>query len=251
MDYSEYWAKNTAEMYLKVATIKKLLELHEVDTDYIRVGSENDGGYILANDIKPSDHVISFGVDNNVDFENQMSNFGCSVDMYDYSITKAPVGTNNGIKFFNKKIVGEFGPSGLSSEEATLSECIPDTDNDMILKVDIEGAEWDVLMTSNKLSRFRQIVFEAHWMHKIENTIFYNDVVKTLANLRNTHIPVWVHANNNVPLMIMGNSPIPTVFEVLFLRKDSYTYKTPTISKIQTLTNKNDINFPEIGLSFP
>lgn len=251
MDYNEYWLNNTFELYNRIKAIKQLLKIHKAETDYVRIGSKNDGGYILANDIKETDYVISFGVDNNIDFENELSDLGCRVDMYDYSITVPPENIRESARFFNKKIVGDFGTSGINTFETNLSQCIYQIENDIILKIDIEGSEWDVLSTSKNLNKFRQIVFEAHWMQNLIDPIFYNKVLNALINIRQTHIPVWVHANNNVPLLILGNSPVPTVFEVLFLRKESYNYTLVENKELDVLTNRNDINFPEIELSFP
>lgn len=245
MDYKEYWQNNTFDMSTRVNNFKKELKIKVADSTYIRLGSANDGGYILADDIAPTDYVVSFGVDVNVDFEKSLTDAGCHADMYDYSVSGPPIELPNS-KFFKEKI-------GIDGGTTSLSSCLDKAGNkDIILKIDIEGAEWDVLSTANPkdLSKCRQILVEYHWTNQLQDLSFYTKAVKALKTIRKTHFPVWVHANNNVPLMVLGNSPVPMVFEALYLNKDRYSF-TEFLDPFTELSTKNDVNFPEIGLSFP
>jgi len=243
--YENYWLSNTFEINKQVIRLKQALKTSiVVDVDYVRVGSLNDGGYILANDIKSADHVVSFGVETNVEFEKVLGTIGCSVDMYDYSVDAPPEYVPNST--FSKKKIGLA-----SSGDTSLSSCLENIDNDIILKIDIEGSEWSVLAEGDyDLSQCRQVAIEYHWTHQIADPAFCSVAIAAVENLRRTHTPVMVHANNNVPLTIIGNSPVPMVFEVLYLRSSSYSFTTLR-DPFEGLITRNDPNFPEIGLSFP
>ena len=56
----------------------------------VRIGSLEDGGYILTNTlVKNVKHLISFGIQDNFDFEKHLYKLTkCSVESYDYSIDK-------------------------------------------------------------------------------------------------------------------------------------------------------------------
>lgn len=242
-------APDPFELAERVSNIKKALKLRKpIGVAFNRFGSEHDGGYILVDDISDQDHLISFGVDKNIDFEKDMVARGCQVDAYDYSVDGFPEHLN-GASFFKEKI-------GLAENgDTSLFQCIHNVTvftDDLILKMDIEGGELDVLAStdSEDLAKFRQITVEFHEMNKLEDKAFYNKLLKGLTNLAKTHYPVLVHPNNDMPLLVIGNSPVPTVFEVLFLRKDSYEFE-PEDNPLDGLTTRNNIYVPEMGLSFP
>jgi hypothetical protein len=243
--HQEYWANNSFELNNKITAVKELLKLRTPkNTTFKRLGSVHDGGYVVADDISSTDHVVSFGVEGNIDFEKDLSGYGCHIDMYDYSVDKPPLNLPNS-KFFKEKI-------GVSADCTSLQECLNKTDKDIFLKVDIEGSEWDVFSAASEddLNRCRQITIEAHWLQNLPYEAFYNAVVLALTNLRKTHTPVFLHPNNNQPLMVLGNYPVPTVFEVLYLRNSSYKFEKDK-DLFAGLITRNDTNFPEIGLSFP
>jgi hypothetical protein len=243
--HEEYWASNSFELNKKVSEVKELLKLRTPkNTTFKRLGSPHDGGYVVADDLSSEDYVVSFGVEGNVDFEKDLSGYGCHIDMYDYSVDKTPIDIPNS-RFFKEKI-------GVSADCTTLQECLDKTDKDIFLKVDIEGSEWDVFAaaTEDELNRCRQITIEAHWLQNLPYDAFYNAVVMALTNLRKTHTPVLLHPNNNQPLMVLGNYPVPTVFEVLYLRNSSYKFEKEK-DLFAGLVTRNDTRFPEIGLQFP
>ena len=55
-----------------------------------RIGSLDDGGYILTKElIRNTKHCLSFGISDNFDFEKHLNKLTkCSVEAYDYSIDK-------------------------------------------------------------------------------------------------------------------------------------------------------------------
>jgi hypothetical protein len=246
-DWNAYWQENTFEINRRVNVVRDLLKIGTQGQPYTRYGTPNDGGYVMCSDIYPgSDCLVSMGVERNVDFEVDLAKRIKNIHMYDYSVATLPKPVPGG-KFFQEKI-------GLGHGETSVDDCVrrmrDEAKGDLLLKMDIEGSEWNVLSVATRLNEFRQITVEMHWMMYLGDDAFYEKVVKALSNLRKTHTPVLVHANNNQPLMVMGACPVPNVFEVLYLRTADYHWdpiKDPFASYVVT----NDPTFPEIGLSFP
>jgi len=237
------------EKHERIFYLKKQLEIFEAaDVEYSRFGSTNDGGYILVNDLVNDDYLLSMGVEGNVDFEKDLSKIISGMDLYDFSVSDLPEPINNSI-FFQEKIgLKENGDTDLSAclERISLT-------TDLIWKMDIEGGELDILpyVTEDQLNRFRQIVIEFHDMDRLESDMeYYNKVLSSLISIRRTHTPVLVHPNNNIHLIVIGNSPVPPVFEVLYLRNSSYSFKNK-IDPFKNLIARNNLIKPEIGLTFP
>lgn len=97
-------------------------------------------------------------------------------------------------------------------------------ETNLILKIDVEGAEWDVLkdIDSNTLESFSQIAIEMHWL---DNASRLNEYVKCFKKLSKTHQLVHVHSNNSVGYVIACNRIIPSVIECLLVRWAGCSFK--------------------------
>lgn len=232
------------EMADRVNAIRELLALEVADVEYERFGSTGDGGYVMANDITDKDFLVSFGVGDNVDFEYALSLRGVKTHLYDYTVEQLPRDVPDAF-FYQEKI----GP-----EDTTISDAIAraPSKNNLLLKMDIEGAEFETIASTPlaDLQLFRQITLEVHWMNQLEDYPFYIAARNAFQKLRATHFPVLVHANNDRPLMVLGNAPVPVVFEVLYLNRDLYKFEEKK-DPFQGLLSKNLEALPEMGLSFP
>ena len=69
--------------------------------EFIRIGSDNDGGYLVPNDLEGIKYCYSPGVSNNSDFEDQLSTYGIECFLADYSVD-APA-KDNPLFLFTKK----------------------------------------------------------------------------------------------------------------------------------------------------
>lgn len=228
----------------KIDKVKKMLKTKIAENViYKRFGSEFDGGYILVNDINKNDFAISCGIDNNIDWEKDFLTEGLGIHCYDYSIDCLPEQIDNTI-FFKEKV----------GVDVNLSEMINrvDSNYDIILKMDIEGAEWDVLpdITNKDLSRIRQITIEFHYINHIDDDKKYLKMINSFEKLLNTHTPVWIHANNWGKIHIIDNKSIPEVVEVTYLRNSDYVF-LDHIDLFAGLNKPNNPNLPEIDLVFP
>ena len=103
-----------------------------------RLGSNNDGGYVVVNDFSKNDFLISMGVADDINFEADISPLIAGIDLYDDSIQSLPGKISNG-KFFKERI-GKF--PNISIADAILRT---EHTQDLILKMDIEGFEFRVV----------------------------------------------------------------------------------------------------------
>ena len=94
----------------------------------------------------------------------------------------------------------------------------------MILKIDVEGAEWDVLdaATSDELARFSQIVGEFHEFSNVKDPAWRDKVQRVLVKLRSMFDVVHVHGNNWGKLNVIANVAVPEAIELTFANRSIY-----------------------------
>jgi hypothetical protein len=182
--------------------------------DLKRFGSKHDGGYVILNDITNRDFLLSFGVGDNVDFEEEFSKICSGSHLYDHSIPSLPKQIENTV-FYNE-FIGRTPDIDLKTAISRL----PQTSN-LILKIDIEGSEWQLLAdaTEQELNLFRQIIIEFHNISKLTNPLFAAKAESVINKLSNLFWIINIHGNNNGDYFIIENTPIPDVIEVSFLNK--------------------------------
>jgi len=210
----------------------------------IRIGSIHDGGYLVIDDFSNRDILVSLGIGDNADFECQISKKVKSVIAFDHTIDAMPETTSN-IKFNNLGVKAKLGENFVSL--SSIIESIPN-ENDLLLKIDIEGWEWEVLnsISDTEISRFRQIVGEFHGFNNPMNLEIINQV---LSKILQNFVIVNVHANNWGQYEIIKRLPVPDVIEITFVRKNSY--KSPSNAEGNQLQKFNSKNNPlDLDLGF-
>ena len=93
---------------------------------------------------------------------------------------------------------------------------------DLILQMDIEGAEYRVLLESSDeiLNKFRIIVIEFHHLNRLFEMSGFDLIDLTIRKLLKQFEIVHMHPNNcREPVVHYGFS-VPPVMEFTFLRKD-------------------------------
>ena len=215
------------------------------DCQYIRIGNQQgEGGYVMINDFDNVKNTYSLGIGNNVSFDKDIASKGIDVWMYDHTIDKLPE-YNDRFHYFRKGISGKKEES-LDTLTNYICENGHNEDKNMILKMDIEGYEWELLKTieSNVLAQFSQIVCELHWFTNLK---LYPDIISGLKKLNENHQAVHIHANNGfVPLYINGYI-FPEVIEVTYIRKEHKMFQDCTRSFPTSLDKKSVGAFPEIN----
>jgi hypothetical protein len=160
-----------------------------------RFGSANDGGYLMCeNLIEPLDAAYSYGVGRNDDWGCEVSRrYHVPVHQYDCFDPARPT-CNGGTFVFHNECVGDRTGQKKSRFFDTLENQIRkngDTGRRLIIKMDIEGAEWDSLLAApdELLASIPQITMEMHG---------YNDpkILEVIRKLKRNFYLVNLHFNN-------------------------------------------------------
>ena len=209
------------EYYQKLKTTMKLMS---ADCPLIRIGNVYDGGYVMLNDFKEGAVAYSFGINDDVSWDKGMADRGYDVYMYDPTIDGLPY-ENKCFHFFKQ------GLAGITDEETsmdTLENFIlkngHQNNKNMILKIDIEGFEWEFLysVTSEILNQFDQILFEFHEMIEPKSIESMSAVLYCLSKLNITHQLVHLHGNNcDFSVKINGHC-FPNAIEATYVNKSKY-----------------------------
>jgi hypothetical protein len=200
-------------------TVKDLIKIKGNVEDLIRLGSDNDGGYVINNTaLIKSDILYTYGVGDNYDFEKHYINIfeNKLVRMYDPTIGVLNVPYNN-ISFYSDGLYG-ISENNTSFEKHILSNA--DSNKSIFLKIDTEGAEYDFFnyINLNDLINVVGMVVEFHELYDRNKLQNFKSIISKLSNNYDiTH----VHGNNFTALMeINGDFKFPSTPEITFLRKD-------------------------------
>ena len=180
---------------LREAILAELQPVALKNCTFKRFGSANDGGYLMCeNLIEPLDAAYSYGVGTNDDWGCEVSRrYHVPVHQYDCFDPARPI-CNGGTFVFHDECVGDRTGHGNSRFFDTLENQIRkngDTGRHVIIKMDIEGAEWDTLLAAPEelLASIPQITMEMHG---------YNDpkILEVIRKLKRHFYLVNLHFNN-------------------------------------------------------
>ena len=207
---------------MKHTLIKLLHALKPVKTKYdlIRVGGNNDGGYLLPNDLSGIATCFSPGVDVTASFEKDLLTRGIWSHLADASVDAPPDDLK--VLSFEKKFLGVVNDSDYMTIEYWVRNKAGGL-GDLILQMDIEGAEYQTIIATplDILRRFRIIAIEVHDVQAwFNNPIAWETVQDFFSKLLSDFRVVHLHPNNNCPFIDADGILLPTVFEMTLLRKD-------------------------------
>ena len=214
--------------------------------EMIRLGSHNDGGYILPNLLNGITACFSPGVSTNSSFEWDLAQLGIKCYLADFSVEGPPQHHPN-FDFIKKHL-----DSISTSSTITLSSWMGQkhTEGDLILQMDIEGFEYAVIptMTTEELSRFRIIILELHEFDSIVTPIGNRTIKNCLNRLLENHSVVHVHANNfGIPRRFQ-NKVLPRGIEITLLRKDFIVESSLVTQFPNLLDQPNSLIYPDVVL---
>lgn len=232
-----------------------------------RIGNINDGGYVVHfQSLQYVECLMNYGVGYDVAFEKEFNKItNKPVYTFDPTMKKAAI-------FLEKIKRGEykntlkqlislllwllqernlknhnihFIEEGLSADDTELFKSFGYhlskynlTDKKIFLKIDIEGAEFEVLGENsfyNNLNNVIQIAIEFHYAG--ENLEKITEIINKLSN---SHSLIHIHGNNCGPTFTYDGKQIPEVFEVTFLHNSFLSSKILSVS-----------DYPVKGLDFP
>jgi hypothetical protein len=204
-----------------VLNLIRTLAPRKSSTPLMRIGPKGDGGYLVPNDLDGIYALFSPGVGELSGFEKECASRGLKVFMADHSVEQ-PAEEDPDFHF-TKKYVGCLDSDNMITMDSWVAASLPsDCQKDLILQMDIEGAEYESLIaiSKNLLCRFRIIVVEFHALGQLWNAPFFCIASKAFEKLLQTHSCVHIHPNNCCGTLCLEDIGIPRVCEFTFLRKD-------------------------------
>ena len=208
--------------------IKKILELikpmQPLGAKKCRIGSDGDGGYVM---LEPKQGIAySFGISNYAPWDSCMSKRGIHVFQYDGTVP-APPEENEYLHFHKYNISGSDKPKpGYKNIQTIIADLGHENQKDIILQMDIEGAEWEVFNNIDEkiLNHFSQIIVE---FHSVMN--FHPDAIKyhtaALEKIYKTHQSIHYHINNNNILAVFPGFNIGNTIEVTYARRSDWKFE--------------------------
>ena len=218
--YSRGLSVGVASETARVREVVDMVRPRSVLPSLVRVGSGSDGGYLLPNDLEGVTAVLSPGVGKLSDFELFFAERGVECLLVDGTVEGPAVNHPN--FSFVSALVGSRDDDPYRTV-SSLVEQVRTEGQDLVLQMDIEGAEWAALSATptTTLAHFRIIVIEFHdFSNKLLFKHSLEDVADVFLRLTSTHTPVHVHPNNYGKALKVGGDVIPDVFELTLLRND-------------------------------
>jgi len=218
----------------------ELLQVYQFDNK-IRLGDTHDGGYVIGELNENYDCYISAGISNEESFSrdfikkynmNQYNSFG-----FDGTINSYPYKYTKDISFIKKNI------HSYNDDNNTNLHLLIDKYENIFLKMDIEGGEYNWLssISDEQLQKIKQIVIEFHGITNDGWGCSYDEKVKCLEKLANSHYIIHAHGNNHGPVC----NNIPDVIELTYVNK-KYFDSVPNFNTSQlpapNLDNHNNPN---------
>lgn len=185
--------------------------------DLIRVGGHGDGSYLITDDLDGIRYCFSPGSGGNARFE---------IDLYNRFQIKSFILDEEGAKPSNLTMgqvfrVGLLGASDKGKKIDLETWILESTGacEDLLLQMDIEGAEWEILnsVTEKTLQRFRIIVVEFHDFQAINHPRFFMTVMQPVfEKLFSSFDLVYARAHNGCGEIQIGTFTFPRVVELTF-----------------------------------
>ena len=217
-------------------------------------GHLGDGAYILTDDLKNIKIAYSFGISVEFSFDLNLADQGIDVYMYDHTINglnfdSFNIGNNkkleHDINYYQNKLhffkIGVTPSNDHLSNMKTFEEILRDNghmnEKNMILKMDVEGAEWGILrgLSDDILKKFEYITLELHLSNNPEN--YQYEVIKKLSKF---HQAIFIRFNNAGGLVKFGNNKMCSLTEITYIIKEGNEFiRDNSIYPVKELYFKN------------
>ena len=210
-----------------------------IGKERILIGRRMDGSYVILDDFKNVRVAYSFGIRREIQFDKNLADRGIDVYMYDHTIDSLPYEND---KFHWKKI-GITGKNKSNNLLKSLEELIIEnghsSEENMILKMDVEHAEWESLkdISFKILNQFKYILIEYHFKNEslANETLLYYNVIK---KIHKTHQVFYLRCHNLYSVVNFGNNRFCKYLEVSYIIKKDYEFTNdPSIYPINLFSN--------------
>lgn len=253
VDFFGYRVERSSDFYAVIDLLEKLKPIQS-GFPLVRVGGEADGGYLLPECFEDCQGVVSPGVGPSALFESFFSTLNIPSILIDGTVDRPPTDAAE-FTFVRKMLAStNHSPGTITLQEAC--DLLGESSKDLILQMDIEGAEWLILESTpdEVLERFRLLVIEFHGFDQMVGRASSFPTVDNIFNrLLEKFAPVHVHVNNcssprtTRPRGFAGftkKENIPHVFEVTLLRKEFIPADSPYAPIPNSLDTKNCEGLP-------
>jgi hypothetical protein len=191
----------------------------------IRIGEDADGAYLIPDDLEGIAACFSPGVNNFKTFEDAMvDRYGMNCHMCDFTsdVEKLRTPMIEGKQTFIKKWLDVAGDDSVRLDDWIAGQ---EPQGDLLLQIDIEGAEYRNLLDLPEavLARFRIIVIELHGLqHMVRAQVLRRVLKPFFEKLSKTFAVVHAHPNNCCGSFTVPQTDveIPNVLELTYLRRD-------------------------------
>ena len=185
----------------------------------------------MPDDLRDIQACFSPGTANRKDFEDALTlSYGIDCHMCDFTSDEEAFRTPliAGKQTFQKKWLSPFDDASNVSLKQWVEAESPDTPSDLILQIDIEGAEYNNIIACDAdiIQRFRIIVIEIHHLYRlVDPEILFNVFLPFFEKLDRSFTCVHVHPNNAAGEVYLKNvaANMPNLLELTLLRKDRFT----------------------------
>jgi hypothetical protein len=211
------------------------------------MGGDSDGGYLIPDDLDGVDVCFSPGVSSVADFELDLTRRGIKCFLADYAVDAPPF--QNSLFEFEKKFIGSVEDDMfMTLDNWVRRKALPH--NELILQMDIEGAEYGVLYHADieTLKRFRIIVIEFHRFDMIFDESGFELMKLTFEKLMKEFEVVHIHPNNCSRSASYKKFAVPPIVEFTFFRRDRITQKVATTEFPHELDRKNVLQNDDVVL---
>jgi hypothetical protein len=221
------WFASKRTPFVDMRRLVDLLRPVDAGWALVRIGANGDGGYLVPDDLDGIAACFSPGVDRQASFENGLAARGILSHLADRSVTAPPPTCVPAS--FEPVFLGTFDGEGTTTLDSWVSRHAPADSGDLLLQMDIEGAEYGVIDNAPcaLLRRFRIIVVEFHHLDGIGQPFVCRRIGEAIEKLRLDFVPVHLHPNNYAGIVDVGGLPVPPLLEVTFLRKDRCVVTRP------------------------
>lgn len=209
----------------EILSLLRLLEPQNVvGFEKMRIGPAGDGGYVHIDDLNDVTRAFSFGISDNDAWDVAIAQKGVAVEQFDGTIESPP--SNHPLLRFHRKMIGVKADADTATLADLVSEHSRGDHADLLLKMDIEGCEWDVFDSTSEaaLARHTQIICEVHDLSRLVAPDFRARARRVFEKLHKHFAVVHVHANNCAPFALVAQIPLPDVLEISFANRARYNF---------------------------
>jgi len=218
------------------AMLRKLTPKRAIGVDKLRVGCPYDGGYVMLDDFRGIVVAVSCGVGSNWAWDHEIAERGIRVRQFDEKAYSSegewPLIDLTAVRISGSSRAGQITldeiVAGLNVAPATA-----------LLKIDIEGAEWEVFETVGDaaLSAFSQIVVEFHGLGRATDETRLSKYEVAIEKLNRHFQSVHVHGNNHSPFVTVHHVVVPDVIEISFASRRRFEF----VDSIETFPTAIDM----------